>query len=122
MPTGGHTEPISILGLNLLWKKAQKKEKKNITSETINRTTPNRSPFLNGLVWKPWNVASRTTSRHQFTIVNKTKNKPSKKPDLVENLNQKARPATKQKAPNLPVIGQGEGFTKKKGLLLIVKE
>ena len=44
MPIGGHIEPSSILGDKLLWKKAQKKEKKNITSEQMNRSIPHRSP------------------------------------------------------------------------------
>jgi len=119
IPAGGHTAPISILGLSLLWKKAQKKEKKNRTSETINSTTPNRIPFLKGVVWNPWKVASRITSRHQLNIVKSTNNKPIKIPIIEENLNQKANPAARQKAPNLPVIGHGEGFTKKNGLIFI---
>jgi hypothetical protein len=39
---GGQTLPISTVGAKLEWKKAQKKEKKNITSEVINNTTPKR--------------------------------------------------------------------------------
>jgi len=42
-PSGGQVKPNSIEGARLLWKKAQKKEKKNITSETINRIIPSRS-------------------------------------------------------------------------------
>lgn len=38
---------------------------------------------------------------------------------MEENLNQKANPAAKQKAPNLPERGHGEGLTKKKGLVFI---
>jgi hypothetical protein len=44
MLTGGHTEPISIVGDKLEWKNAQKKAKKNITSETIKRIIPERKP------------------------------------------------------------------------------
>jgi hypothetical protein len=40
MPLGGHILPISIVGARLAAKKAQKKAKKNITSETINKITP----------------------------------------------------------------------------------
>jgi hypothetical protein len=40
IPIGGHTPPISIVGPNELWKNAQKNEKKNITSETINNNIP----------------------------------------------------------------------------------
>lgn len=46
MPVGGHVRPISMLGARLLWKKAQKKEKKNRTSEVIKRIIPHRSPLL----------------------------------------------------------------------------
>jgi hypothetical protein len=37
---GGQTLPISITGAKAAAKKAQKKAKKNITSETINRIIP----------------------------------------------------------------------------------
>jgi hypothetical protein len=39
-PSGGHTLPSSKQGLSLLWKKAQKKEKKKRISEIINRIIP----------------------------------------------------------------------------------
>jgi hypothetical protein len=39
MPFGGHTVPISKVGASDAAKKAQKKAKKNITSETINKIT-----------------------------------------------------------------------------------
>lgn len=38
------TQPISTLGDKLEAKNAQKKEKKNITSETINKIIPKRNP------------------------------------------------------------------------------
>jgi hypothetical protein len=40
-----HTQPISILGDKLDAKNAQKKEKKNMTSEIINKIIPKRNPF-----------------------------------------------------------------------------
>jgi hypothetical protein len=40
IPLGGQMFPISIVGARLAAKKAQKKAKKNITSETMNRITP----------------------------------------------------------------------------------
>ena len=40
IPNGGHMAPNSIVGANLLWKKAQKKEEKNKISEIINKTIP----------------------------------------------------------------------------------
>ena len=44
-PAGGHCNPISIEGARLLWKKAQKNEKKNKISEVINKIIPHRNPF-----------------------------------------------------------------------------
>ena len=44
IPLGGQILPISIVGVRLAAKKAQKKAKKNITSETINKITPYRKP------------------------------------------------------------------------------
>ena len=40
IPFGGQIAPTSIVGERLEWKKAQKKAKKNITSETMNRNIP----------------------------------------------------------------------------------
>jgi len=50
IPTGGHITPISIEGDKLLWKNAQKKLKKNKTSETINNRNPNFNPVNVALV------------------------------------------------------------------------
>ena len=72
IPKGGQTPPISIAGAILEWKKAQKKAKKNITSETINKTIPIRKPYSTGFVCWPSKVPSRTTSRHHVNII-KTK-------------------------------------------------
>jgi hypothetical protein len=40
MPFGGQMLPISIVGAKLAAKKAQKKAKKNMTSETMKSITP----------------------------------------------------------------------------------
>jgi hypothetical protein len=40
IPFGGQIDPISITGAKAAAKKAQKKAKKNITSETINKIIP----------------------------------------------------------------------------------
>jgi len=40
IPFGGQIVPISIVGAKLIAKKAQKKAKKNITSEAIKSITP----------------------------------------------------------------------------------
>lgn len=49
-PVGGQQLPISTVGERLLWKKAQKNEKKNKTSDTINKIIPQRSPIATTLV------------------------------------------------------------------------
>jgi len=46
MPVGGQEHPSSGVGARLLWKKAQKKARKNITSDTINRIIPHRRPEM----------------------------------------------------------------------------
>jgi hypothetical protein len=45
IPTGGQMPPMAIEGDTLVWKKAQKKAKKNITSEQINKIIPIFKPF-----------------------------------------------------------------------------
>lgn len=64
IPVGGQTHPSDGVGARLLWKNAQKKEKKKATSEAINRIIPARRPFTTGDVWWPRYVPSRITSRH----------------------------------------------------------
>ena len=44
-PMGGHEHPNSGVGANLLWKNAQKKAKKNNTSDAINKIIPHRKPL-----------------------------------------------------------------------------
>ena len=65
IPKGGQLHPISTAGDKLLWKNAQKKEKNNKTSDTINRMNPIFKPWVALFVWWPWKVLSRTTSLHQ---------------------------------------------------------
>jgi len=62
---GGHSCPISIDGLILEWKYAQKNPKKNNTSDTMNRIIPALSPLVTRFWWKPWSIASRVVSFHQ---------------------------------------------------------
>jgi hypothetical protein len=76
IPIGGHTPPKSTLGAILAWKKAQKKAKKNIISETIKSITPIRNPRNTGTVWYPKCVDSRITSLHHTNIIDKIRNKP----------------------------------------------
>ena len=53
MPAGGHVVPSSTAGVSLLWKKAQKNEKKNRTSEVINRIIPHCRPVTTREVCSP---------------------------------------------------------------------
>jgi len=76
---GGQTEPISTAGDKLEWKKAQKKARKNITSETINKIIPERKPCWTVLVWCPLKVASLITSLHHTAIPQITINSPENK-------------------------------------------
>lgn len=68
---GGQTPPIAGLGLKLEWKNAQKKAKKNITSDKMNNNIPIFKPFWTELVCWPSIVLSLITSRHQQYIINK---------------------------------------------------
>ena len=62
---GGQTHPNTCVGANAEWKKAQKKAKKNRTSDTINSTIPNLRLFCTKGVWWKLNVPSLITSLHQ---------------------------------------------------------
>jgi urate oxidase len=64
IPKGGHIRPISLDGERLLWKNAQKKEKKKSTSEVIKRIIPQRIPKDTTQGWRPWYLLSRVISRH----------------------------------------------------------
>lgn len=66
---GGHFCPISTLGEILLWKNAQKNERKNMISEIINMIIPICSPFDTSIMWFPWFLVSRDTSRHHAILV-----------------------------------------------------
>ena len=65
IPWGGQIQPIPIEGDKVQWKNAQKKLKKNITSEAMNNAIPNLIPSWTLKVWFPSNVDSVTTSENQ---------------------------------------------------------
>jgi len=73
VPNGGQEIPISMLGARLLWKKAQKKEKKNKISEIMNKSIPKRSPLITNKEWYPCQELSRHTSRHHRVEAKVTK-------------------------------------------------
>lgn len=64
MPTGGHTAPVWIEGIDAKWIRAQKMLKKNIASETINKINPNFNPCCTLLVWNPCKLSSETFCPH----------------------------------------------------------
>ena len=68
-PEGGQLMPNSIVGARLLWKKAQKKALKNITSEVMKRIIPHSNPRWTFSVCAPEKEASRVTSRHHKIMV-----------------------------------------------------
>lgn len=53
IPTGGQLSPVWTQEFIIIWKKAQKKEKKNIISLTINKHIPSLIPFWTLIVWYP---------------------------------------------------------------------
>jgi len=78
-PLGGHITPISTEGDKLLWKNAQKKEKKNKISETIKSINPIFNPLIVAIVWKPIKVLSLTTSFNHKNIIREIQNNPKYK-------------------------------------------
>ena len=118
-PLGGHIEPISIEGDKLLWKKAQKKAKKNKISDTINKIVPKRRPIWTIPVWWPSYVASRTRSRHHKNMVEKSKRKPLIKIKLAPLYAciYITNPITQQKTAREAKKGQGLGSTRWNGCL-----
>lgn len=111
IPQGGQNDPNSIVGLNLEWKKAQKKEIKKNTSLTINKIIPTINPLKTVLECKPWKVPSRITSRHhnKDTIIINTKEKNNKSVSKYENI--LIIPITTLNAPKPANNGQGDIFT-----------
>ena len=103
---------MSTLGESLLWKKAQKKEKKNKTSEVIKKITPHRKPLTTILVWSPWKVPSREISRHHWYITKEVEINPIMRRDSSNLLNHLTSPTVNIIALIDPVKGQGLISTK----------
>ena len=68
MPSGGQLQPIPTDGDNEQWKNAQKRLKKNITSDIINKYIPNLIPDWTFLVWNPSKELSTIISENQRNI------------------------------------------------------
>lgn len=107
IPDGGQVQPISGVGARLLWKKAQKNARKNITSEVIKRIIPHRNPVVTDEVWCPMNVPSRTTSRHHWIIEITIRIAAKAKHRVPWLWNHLAKPIAKVNAPKDEVRGQG---------------
>lgn len=115
-PTGGQQEPSSTAGPIELWKKPQKKAAKKQTSERMNKIIPCRRPVTTFVVWWPWNIPSRTTSRHQAAEVKITTKSPTKIRVGRNPCTQEAVPDVINSAPKEAVKGQGLNSTKWKGI------
>lgn len=107
IPAGGQQLPSSTVGDSLLWKKAQKKEKKNNTSDVINKIIPHWSPIITFDVWSPWYVPSRVTSRHHWIIVSSVAISPKIRRSILYWWNHFTRPVVNIIALIDPVKGQG---------------
>lgn len=107
VPAGGQDIPISSVGDSALWKNAQKKEKKNITSDAINKIKPILSPLTTNEVCIPKNVASRTTSRHQKKRITDTVIKPKVAVNIESPWNHETNPVVVTIAPMAAPKGQG---------------
>lgn len=112
IPMGGQDDPSDGAGASLLWKKAQKNEKKKATSETIKRIIPIRRPRITGDVWWPRVVLSRVTSRHHWNIVKFVMVSPVMRQRVVLVWNQIVRPQVRERAPVAAVRGQGLSSTR----------
>ena len=117
---GGHDCPNSIVGEILLWKKAQKKDTKNNTSEAINKIIPVFKPFITCIEWFPCVDPSKWMSRHHENatrriIVNEIKD------SFILILFIRTNPdKTIHKAPLEAKIGHGLMSTRWKGLNLFI--
>jgi hypothetical protein len=122
IPVGGQTPPILNVGERLEWKNAQKKAKKNIISEIINKTIPSLRPLWTIDVCCSSKVASLIISLHQAYITNNTKNKPVEANDKppVNFCIDKTKPAVNMKTPKDAIIGHGLGSTKWKECLVFM--
>lgn len=87
MPKGGHVQKIQIDGARLEWKKAQKKEAKNITSELINNTKANNIAFCTKMVCWVWLSIIISENQNHKQLKNKIKKKTSKKIFVLKSCN-----------------------------------
>jgi len=111
---GGQIPPSTGEGLKLEWKKAQKKPKKNIISETINKITPIFSPACTWSVCWPSKVPSRIMSLHQVNIIKRIMMKPRRhksEPPVYPCINN-TPPNVSINAEEAAIRGHGDGSTR----------
>ena len=112
IPAGGQQDPSSTFGDSLAWKKAQKKERKKKTSEVINNTIPQWSPNTTILVWRPWKVPSRETSRHHWRVIKSNRDRLIKKRLIFKRWNHLAIPKVRPSPETADRIGHGDSSTR----------
>lgn len=111
IPVGGQCPPSSGVGTRLEWKNAQKKPRKKKASDVMNKIIPYRRPFWTGGVWWPWNVLSRTMSRHHWIIIKIMESRPRLKSCRELWWNHMINPEVVSRAAAAPKMGQGLGST-----------
>jgi hypothetical protein len=115
---GGHTLPISWVGVKEEWKNVQKKAPKKHTSLRIKRSIPNLRPsIINGEYSPP--VDSDTTSDHQENIWTKRMIITIKRSKTDLYLNQNKDLASNLKPVILVHTGQGDILTRWVGVKTI---
>lgn len=112
--------PSSIAGAKLLWKKAQKKEKKKQTSDKINRSILIRNLNSNLWVWNPI-ILSRLKSFHHKNLIHVTRNtENSTLHREILNLNHITTLEAVENSIKESKKGQKEVCTGRKGLINII--
>lgn len=120
---GGQFWPISIFGLILEWKYAQKNDIKNRISDVINKIIPIFSPKFTIFWWNPCVVDSRVTSFHQKKAIKINKIKINNIVWFIVEFNLTDIVETMQNAIMALIIGHGLIFTMWNGwnLFFIIK-
>ena len=111
IPVGGHCPPSSGVGARLEWKNAQKKPRKKNASDVMNKAMPYRKPFWTGGVWCPWNVLSRTMSRHHCRVTSAMDSSPRIRSSEELWWNHMIKPEVVNRAAAAPKMGHGLGST-----------
>lgn len=118
-PMGGQIPPMKILGLKLEWKKAQKKPKKIINSDIINKIIPvnilNWTTVVNILFEKNSYLRSLTQRDEKKNI----SNSPNQMKKLAPKWKYLTRPRAKKRTPKAIWLGHIDGETIKKGWLFL---